>query len=59
MHVHVVSADGEAKFWLESELQLQLAKTYRYNRQQLKEVETLIEEHYHEPVSAWQRYFSN
>lgn len=27
MHVHVLSGDGEAKFWLEPELQL--ANTYR------------------------------
>jgi hypothetical protein len=31
MHVHVVSGDGEAKFWLKPELQL--AKAYHYNRQ--------------------------
>lgn len=55
MHVHVVSRDGEAKFWLEPELQL--ANTYRYNRQQLKEIESLIEERYHELVSAWQQHF--
>ncbi|MDZ7787037.1 MAG: DUF4160 domain-containing protein [Halofilum sp. (in: g-proteobacteria)] len=34
-HVHVVSNDGEAKFWLEPELQL--ARNYRYSRAQLKE----------------------
>lgn len=39
MHVHVVSGDGEAKFWLEPELQL--ANSYRYNRQQLKDIESL------------------
>lgn len=55
MHVHVVSGDGEAKFWLEPELQL--ANAYRYNRQQLKEIESLIEEHHHELVSAWQKHF--
>lgn len=55
MHVHVVSGDGEAKFWLEPEIQL--AKTYRYNRQQLKEIESLIEEHHHELISAWQSHF--
>lgn len=32
MHVHVISGDGEAKFWLE--LETQLAKCYRYNRAQ-------------------------
>lgn len=57
MHVHVVSGEGEAKFWLEPELQL--ANTYRYNRQQLKEIESLIEGHYHELVSAWQRHFGS
>ena len=57
MHVHVVSGDGEAKFWLEPELQL--AKAYRYNRQQLKEIESLIEEHYHELISAWRRCFGS
>ena len=55
MHVHVISGEGEAKFWLEPELQL--SKSYRYNRQQLKEIESVIEEHYDELVSAWQRNF--
>ncbi|MEX0730170.1 MAG: DUF4160 domain-containing protein [Aquisalimonadaceae bacterium] len=55
MHVHVVSGDGEAKFWLEPELQL--AKNYQYSRQQLKEIESLIEDHYHELVSAWKQHF--
>lgn len=27
-HVHIVSGDGEAKFWLEPEIEL--AKNYRY-----------------------------
>ncbi len=56
MHVHAVSGDGEAKFWLEPELQM--AKAYRYNRQQLKVIESLIEEHHHELISAWRRCFS-
>lgn len=30
MHVHVTSGDGEAKFWLEPEIQL--AKNYREHR---------------------------
>jgi hypothetical protein len=57
MHVHVVSGDGEAKFWLEPDLQL--ARNYRYGRQQLKEIESLIEDHYDELVSAWQRHFGS
>lgn len=57
MHVHVISGDGEAKFWLQPDLQL--AKSFRYNRHQLKEIESLIEEHHHELISAWQRYFGS
>ncbi|WP_040661586.1 DUF4160 domain-containing protein [Nitrococcus mobilis] len=57
LHVHVVSGDGEAKFWLEPELQL--ARNYRYSRQQLKEIESLIEDHYNELVRAWQRHFGS
>ena len=55
MHVHVVSSEGEAKFWLEPEIEL--AKNYRYSRKQLKEIESLVEIHYNELISAWQQYF--
>ena len=55
--MHVVSGDGEGKFWLEPELEL--AKNYRYSRQQLKEIESLIEDHYDELVRAWQHHFGS
>lgn len=55
MHVHIVSEDGEAKFWLEPEIEL--ARNYRYSRKQLKEIESLVEQHYDELTSAWQRHF--
>lgn len=57
MHVHVVSGGGEAKFWLEPEIVL--ARNYHYSRQQLKEIESLVEVHYDELISAWKRHFSN
>ncbi|MFN2359764.1 MAG: DUF4160 domain-containing protein [Marinobacter sp.] len=57
MHVHVVSGDGEAKFWLEPDLEL--AKNYGYNRQQLKEIESLVEGHRDELVSAWKQHFGS
>jgi len=57
MHVHVVSGDGEAKFWLEPDLEL--AKNYGYSRQQLKEIESLVEDHRNELVSAWKQHFSS
>jgi hypothetical protein len=57
MHVHIVSGDGEAKFWLEPDLEL--AKNHGYNRQQLKEIESLVEDHRDELVSAWKQHFSS
>lgn len=56
IHVHVISGDGEAKFWLEPEIQM--AKNFGYSRKQIKEVETLIEDHYDELISAWREYFA-
>ncbi|MBK8187270.1 MAG: DUF4160 domain-containing protein [Cellvibrio sp.] len=55
MHVHIVSADGEAKYWLKPEIEL--ANNFHFSRRQLKEIETLIEEHYDELISAWQQHF--
>jgi hypothetical protein len=57
MHVHVVSSDGEAKFWLEPEIEL--AKNHRYSRKQLKHIESLIEVRYNELISAWCRHFGS
>ncbi len=56
MHVHIVSGDGEAKFWLEPEIEL--AKNYNFTRKQLKEIESLVEAHYNERSSAWKQHFS-
>jgi hypothetical protein len=57
MHVHVHSGDGEAKFWLEPEIEL--AKNYRLSRKQLKHIEKTIEERHHELVAAWNEHFSD
>lgn len=54
-HVHIVSGNGEAKFWLEPEIEL--AKNYHFTRKQLKDIETLVEVHYDELVSAWYKHF--
>ncbi|MEJ1364024.1 MAG: DUF4160 domain-containing protein [Candidatus Sedimenticola sp. (ex Thyasira tokunagai)] len=56
MHVHILSGDGEAKFWLDPEIEL--AKNHHYSRTQLKEIESLIEVHYNELTSAWKQHFS-
>jgi hypothetical protein len=54
-HVHVISGDGEAKFWLEPEIEL--TKNSGYSRKQLKQIESLIEVHYDELISAWRQHF--
>jgi len=57
MHVHVYSGDGEAKFWLEPEIEL--ARNYRLSRTQLKIAEKTIEERYDELVEAWKKHFGD
>ena len=57
MHVHIISGDGEAKFWLEPEIEL--AKNHRYSRKQLKQIESLIEVHYNELIKAWREHFGD
>jgi len=43
VHIHVSCADGEAKFWLEPDIEL--AINYKLSRIQLKQIEKLIEEY--------------
>ncbi len=54
-HVHVISGDGEAKFWLLPEIAL--AKSCGYSQKQLKEIRKLVEEHANELIHAWQEHF--
>ena len=55
MHVHVYSGDGEAKFWLEPEIEL--AKNHRFSRVQLKRIEEIIKGRYDELREAWEGHF--
>ena len=57
VHIHVSCADGEAKFWLEPELEL--ATNHKLSRVQLKQIEQLIEEHYDDFRNSWNHYFKN
>jgi hypothetical protein len=54
IHIHVVCTDGEAKFWLEPDIEL--AKNYNLSLAQLKEIESIIEVHYDKFKSAWERH---
>lgn len=55
MHVHIHSGNGEAKFWLEPDIEL--AKNYGLSRPQIKEIEQIIEVHYNEFKAAWNKRF--
>ena len=55
IHVHVICADGEAKFWLEPDVDL--AKNYRLSSSQLREIRKIIERHENELRDAWQEHF--
>ena len=54
-HIHVYSADGEAKFWMEPEIKL--AKRYGYSQKQLSEIQQIIEEHRDVILTAWRQHF--
>lgn len=55
MHVHVLSGDGEAKFWIEPEIEL--SKNYGHSGIQLKQIESIVEAHRDELVNAWKEHF--
>ncbi len=55
LHVHVQSPDGEAKFWVEPEIEL--ARSYRLSDQDLKRVLQLVVDHEQEIRDAWHRHF--
>ena len=57
MHVHVMSNKGEAKFWLQP--QLELAMNYGFPIKEIKEIEDLIEEPYDEFVNTWHKHFTS
>ena len=54
IHIHIVCADGEAKYWLEPDIEL--AKNHNLSRTQLKEIENIIEVHCDEFKSAWGKH---
>jgi hypothetical protein len=56
MHVHVLCSSGEAKFWLEPELEL--ARNFHLSRAQLKMCEQIIQEHHDELIAAWRQHFN-
>ena len=55
MHIHVQSADGEAKFWIDPEIEL--ARNHKLTVQHLSRVLQLVVDHEQEIRDAWHRHF--
>jgi hypothetical protein len=55
VHIHVLSPDGEAKFWIEPKIELAVNKGFKSH--QINELSKVIEEHENEIREAWQRHF--
>ena len=55
MHVHVFSPDGEAKFWIEPEIQMAVNKGLR--AVELTELYRIIEDRQNEIREHWNRHF--
>ena len=56
-HVHVATAAGMAKFWLEPVVAL--GSYHNLSPRDLRDVDLLVREHEDELRSAWDRHFSS
>ncbi len=56
-HVHVRSQAGEAKFWLEPDIEL--ARNHRLSQIQLNEVQAIVEARKDELIAAWREHFDS
>ncbi|MEN6643903.1 MAG: DUF4160 domain-containing protein [Armatimonadia bacterium] len=55
IHVHIVSPDGEAKFWLQPVIAL---ATYTgFSDKELRRLHELVEKHEDDIIKAWQEHF--
>jgi hypothetical protein len=57
LHVHVNHAEGEAKFWLEPEIEL--VQNYGLSARRLSTALDLIRRHEREIRTAWEKHFRN
>lgn len=57
MHIHILSPEGEAKFWIEP--MVALADYSGFSERQLKELAKVVEKHVKEIEKAWKQHFKN
>lgn len=56
-HIHVLGANGEAKYWIEPTVEL--ANSTGFNMNQLNDLNNIIEEHKSEIKHVWKKHFGN
>jgi hypothetical protein len=54
-HIHVKSAENEAKFWLDP---IQLEWNDAFNGRELTTIEAILEEYQEDLLEAWNEYFA-
>ncbi|MBT9612132.1 MAG: DUF4160 domain-containing protein [Burkholderiales bacterium] len=57
MHVHVYGQNGEAKFWLEPEIEM--AQSHGLSQSELNAALRLIREHEDDIRNAWREHFGS
>ena len=55
MHIHVLSPDGEAKFWIEPNIEY--AQSVGFNEVELNKLIEIIKNHKDEIVESWRNHF--
>jgi uncharacterized protein DUF4160 len=55
MHIHIISPDGEAKFWIEPVIAL--ADYVGFSERQIRELEKIVNKHAKEIEKAWKKHF--
>jgi hypothetical protein len=55
MHIHVISGDGEAKFWIEPDVVL--ADNHGLSPKELRDLEKIIQERRDEIERGWRNHF--
>jgi hypothetical protein len=53
-HVHVISATGQAKFWLDP---VSLARSTGVSPRELRQIETIVSDNREQLVRRWHEYF--
>lgn len=55
-HIHVERDDKVAKFWLDP---IRMQRSGGFNRREIRQIRTIIEEHRTVFLEAWNEYFSD